>query len=1647
MYGEVATCEIAVAPLHQSVVEPISCLQFSTGLEVLWAGSATGGLYTLQCQAALQRYSCVRAHESRVHDMCSLGNGVLSLSSDRWRCHSAGGLSKLTFMDPEVTDLAACEFEPGSASCVMLGREDGSMLVYDLEAQKPSAKAYVEGGVVMMRAPVGRGLVAIGNAAGQLVLTDPRAGYKAEHSLTAHSGGLEALDARGNFVATCGYGTRLGQVALDNMVKVYDLRSVPRLLNTVPFRPGPSLVRFHPKFSSTLLIGSQAGIFTLSDIQGTAPGPTYQIETEGDAITACAFSSSGEMMAFGGSGGYTHLWATSATPRVNMASQPLDFPTLTSKPPRLTEQDSFALPFPYGVTQSKLLSDFSFPAPMQMRQPPRIIPPALLKDVRQVEFVGYVANPMYKRGAAPGEASKAVAALRNMRPQPKQASLNAAANAARTRGGSDSDKSSPRHKGPRGATWLPSRYRLQRVHVQRQAGLRWADEFDFTFYNRTRFAGLENGVANCYVNSLVQVLFFIPAVRKAMLSIIPEPDKEFSLSCEMSLLFRMLYTARGSVCQASNLFRALRQNKEAAALGLLEGHAQQGPRDKDIEVETQKDRSLRRRIQSLQCFLFEQLHRELTQLSPSTPPGSGLPAKAPSEATLPITHKPTSASTEVTAPSPPHASPDDHVQQSSMQASAAAAAAAATQPITAAGQSGTVSSDAGSRQQSACSSERIAQQAAGAEPATRKSIIEATFGLVVRQRTKVTTGLQTEKLRESRSFQVELHYPPAKDRPPVQSPAANGATPKPAPAGNSKRPRFCDVLACSLKPQADLRAWFDEQLGYQPVHQTRIPLNMPNVLAMTCGLTDGADLAWWQPWRTASTHRPWLPWAIAVQVHIDEWRVEVQEGERFQDMLKQQHDAPPDGKVARAVYELTAVVAHVVDAAENSPAGTSPEGHLVAHVKVLPQDVDSHYGIAHSPIGPSPSQSPLAFRPFGSAPAGPPSAYSSALARTASASTNSNIPGTALARTASTTGSSNISRLSESTTREAVTGVSSGPTRVSSENTGVSSGEVLAPAQSSQQSLTSLPEEDRRLQSAVSLTSDVDSLPGSDPAASQLSTAGNSTVGELDKTVTPSAPSKAQQSTASGDQADTGDLQFLAGQLSINAVLAAGPLAASEGLQATDKAPAAAPNEAELQQSMDAILSGEDQAMQESLAAANAAGGEHVSNFLPSRSSGLQLLSTAEPSSCHTPPPEEEAAALAAGALPAGDGPIDDEPAAALAAGALPAGDGPIDDEPAAEATGSNQQPASELADGPALEKSDGSGQIADRYRKLSVVAPPASVTGLSSASSRHMSDGQPPSPSTSSPAYRRPDWLLFNDFSITPCAPAEVLTLFGNQKVPCLLYYSRVDRALTPAEASVPPAAPSPVLTTDSFHALCSGPPVQGLSVKRHARNFEPLSPEELKAPGLLLGIDAEFVAHAPAEKVMQGGVEVEVCKARLGLARVSVVRGEGPAAASPAIDDYIRSLEPISDYLTKWSGLVPGDLDPKVSPHNLTTMKKAYLKLRYLVDSGCVFVGHDLRHDFKSINIIVPPQQVIDTVFLFHFKRQRKLSLRFLAGYLLGEDIQQNTHDSIEDARTAVKLYQKYKQLVSEGRFQETLLEMYRWGKQHAWDPLALRPPTPPA
>ena len=54
-----------------------------------------------------------------------------------------------------------------------------------------------------------------------------------------------------------------------------------------------------------------------------------------------------------------------------------------------------------------------------------------------------------------------------------------------------------------GGIVLPMRYR--HVEIKVQPGAHAFEEFDFSFYNRTRFAGLENGFPNCFVNALLQV--------------------------------------------------------------------------------------------------------------------------------------------------------------------------------------------------------------------------------------------------------------------------------------------------------------------------------------------------------------------------------------------------------------------------------------------------------------------------------------------------------------------------------------------------------------------------------------------------------------------------------------------------------------------------------------------------------------------------------------------------------------------------------------------------------------------------------------------------------------------------------------------------------------------------------------------------------------------------------------------------------------------------------------------------------------------------------------------------------------------------------------------------------------------------------------
>ena len=73
------------------------------------------------------------------------------------------------------------------------------------------------------------------------------------------------------------------------------------------------------------------------------PWVDMQVGTEGDLLNSVSISTSGETIAFGGSGGYIHIWSRQDPPRVNLSSSPLVMPSINAEPSvLLREEDSFA---------------------------------------------------------------------------------------------------------------------------------------------------------------------------------------------------------------------------------------------------------------------------------------------------------------------------------------------------------------------------------------------------------------------------------------------------------------------------------------------------------------------------------------------------------------------------------------------------------------------------------------------------------------------------------------------------------------------------------------------------------------------------------------------------------------------------------------------------------------------------------------------------------------------------------------------------------------------------------------------------------------------------------------------------------------------------------------------------------------------------------------------------------------------------------------------------------------------------------------------------------------------------------------------------------------------------------------------------------
>jgi len=91
--------------------------------------------------------------------------------------------------------------------------------------------------------------------------------------------------------------------------------------------------------------------------------------------------------------------------------------------------------------------------------------------------------------------------------------------------------------------------------------------------------------------------------------------------------------------------------------------------------------------------------------------------------------------------------------------------------------------------------------------------------------------------------------------------------------------------------------------------------------------------------------------------------------------------------------------------------------------------------------------------------------------------------------------------------------------------------------------------------------------------------------------------------------------------------------------------------------------------------------------------------------------------------------------------------------------------------------------------------------------------------------------------------------------------------------------------------------------------------------------------------------------------------------------------------------------------------------------------------EQDFWTLNVAVPANQIIDTVAIYHKPAQRFVSLRFLTNFVLKRDMQQDVHDSVEDALAAYELYVIAVQLKKKGEFDKLLDDLYEYGQKTDW------------
>ena len=563
--------EIARIPVPSATgsLLPATAVIFDDAQELIWIGNGDGRVASFK-GPDLQRYTSARAHinEGQVKQLLSHEKGILSISATSVHFISRAGPAIWHVHHPHMTDLR-CMCFTSNPNHVLVAGSQSAFFVIDVEKGAIHSQHHAQANYTIVKKS--RHICAATDDGNIHILS--LADYTLRKSWKAHTTAVNDMDVRNDFLVTCGFSIRqLGVPVVDPLAKVYDLKNLMSM-PPIPFHAGAAYIRLHPKLQTTSVVASQTGQMQVVDLMNPVNIMLKQANVQ--FMLGLEIAQTGDALIITDNTGFLSLWGSPGKIRFNAMSKETEF--AEPNPSQPSQIDWMEMPLntigipPYS---ERMLSAWPSHMVFDVGAPPIPSDPAL-PYLQPADLGGFAPNlnprklhryQVENTRSGPGAAS--IAAPKFLSEKAKEAGITAEA----TQISSTAEALAGVNLNGKAQSEEERMLKYNKVEIKySRFGV---DDFDFSFFNKTDFSGLETHISNSFINSLLQLYKFVPLIRNlAIQHAATACVTGTCILCEFGFLFDMLEKASGANCQATNLLRAFGASREAANLSLFESAA------------------------------------------------------------------------------------------------------------------------------------------------------------------------------------------------------------------------------------------------------------------------------------------------------------------------------------------------------------------------------------------------------------------------------------------------------------------------------------------------------------------------------------------------------------------------------------------------------------------------------------------------------------------------------------------------------------------------------------------------------------------------------------------------------------------------------------------------------------------------------------------------------------------------------------------------------------------------------------------------------------------------------------------------------------------------------------------------------------------